>query len=200
MDMILASASPRRAELLHNLGLSFVIQPAQFDEESLRAESPFALVEALSSAKAQLVAGAHKDALVLAADTVVVLDGDILEKPKNEAEAQEMLSRLAGHWHEVYTGVSLQLGDRCHSFHEKTKVHFRPLSPQEIDAYIQTGEPFDKAGGYGIQGFGALLVDQIQGDYFNVMGLPLCALGQAMENFGLGLEQFRMHNEKPCGL
>lgn len=154
----------------------------------MTAKSPALLVEALSSAKAAKVAAeSASDALVIAADTVVVLDGTVLGKPSDISSAHTMLSSLSGKTHEVYTGVTLRQGSREVCFHERSEVQFRTLSEEEITAYIQTGEPMDKAGSYGIQGFGALLVSEIRGDYFNVMGLPLCRLGLALQNFGLTL-------------
>lgn len=188
MTVVLASASPRRSELLRNLGLSFTICPADIDEESMTAKSPALLVEALSSAKAAKVAAqSPSDALVIAADTVVVLDGTVLGKPSDPSSAHAMLSSLSGKIHEVYTGVTLRQGSHEVCFHERSEVQFRALSEEEITAYIQTGEPMDKSGSYGIQGFGALLVSEIRGDYFNVMGLPLCRLGLALQGFGLTL-------------
>ncbi len=188
MTVILASASPRRSELLRNLGLSFVICPADLDEESIQENTPSRLVEAISSAKASKVAAeSDPNALVIAADTVVVLDGVVLGKPANADAAKQMLSALSGKTHEVYTGVTLRQGVRDVCFHERSEVQFRTLSEEEIGAYLQTGEPMDKAGSYGIQGVGALLVSEIRGDYFNVMGLPLCRLGLALQDFGLNL-------------
>lgn len=188
MTVVLASASPRRSELLEKLGLSFAVRAADIDEESVLADSPEALVLALSAAKAQKVADDETpDTLVIAADTVVVLDSTVLGKPTNAASAFTMLSALSGRWHEVYTGVSVQSGDRRVAFCERSEVCFRPLSDVEIHNYIKTGEPMDKAGAYGIQGYGALLVSALRGDYFSVMGLPLCRLGQCLAEFGLDL-------------
>lgn len=190
MTVVLASASPRRSELLERLGLSFEVRAADIDEESVVAESPEALVLTLSSAKAQKVAAdCTPDTLVIAADTVVVLDSEVLGKPADEASAFSMLSALSGRWHEVYTGVSVHCGERQVQFCERSEVCFRPLSDAEIRAYIKTGEPMDKAGAYGIQGYGALLVSALRGDYFSVMGLPLCRLGQCLTEFGLDLLQ-----------
>lgn len=196
MTVVLASASPRRSELLRNLGLSFTICPADIDEESITAKSPSLLVEALSCAKAAKVAAeSASDALVIAADTVVVLDGRVLGKPSDVSSAHAMLSALSGKTHEVYTGVTLRQGSREACFHERSEVCFRTLSEEEISAYVRTGEPMDKAGSYGIQGFGALLVSEIRGDYFNVMGLPLCRLGLALGDFGLNLLTLASENK-----
>lgn len=188
MTVILASASPRRSELLRNLGLTFTICPADIDEYRIQEDTPSRLVEAISSAKASKVAAqSDGDALIIAADTVVVLEDVVLGKPINADAAKQMLSSLSGKTHEVYTGVTLRQGEREVCFHERSEVQFRPLSEEEIGAYLQTGEPMDKAGSYGIQGVGALLVSEIRGDYFNVMGLPLCRLGLALQDFGLNL-------------
>lgn len=189
MTIVLASASPRRQELLARLNLSFTVMAADLDEESITAPNPALLVETLSREKAakvsELVAGAPP---IIAADTVVVLDGVILGKPRDEAEAFSTLSALSGRVHEVYTGVTVQQGSKVHSIHEVSRVRFRPLTPEEITQYIKTKEPMDKAGAYGIQGFGALLVSGIEGDYFNVMGLPLCRLGQLLSSsFGIDI-------------
>lgn len=197
MTVILASASPRRSELLRNLGLSFAICPADIEEERIQADTPSRLVEAISSAKAaKVAASSDPDALVIAADTVVVLDGVVLGKPADADAAKQMLSALSGKTHEVYTGVTLCQGARDVCFHERSEVQFRTLSEEEIGAYLQTGEPMDKAGSYGIQGVGALLVSEIRGDYFNVMGLPLCRLGLALQDFGLNLLTLAADNRR----
>lgn len=187
MELILASGSPRRRELLETIGLGpFRVVKPVFDEGTVRAPSPAALVEALSAGKAAAVAaGEGPDALILAADTVVVLDGAILGKPAHRADARRMLSALSGREHTVYTGVTVRRGERVLTRHQATDVTFRPLTAGEIEAYLDTGEPMDKAGAYGIQGVGALLVSGIRGDYFNVMGLPVCLLGGMLSQFGL---------------
>ena len=142
----------------------------------------------LSLRKAQAVrAGADEDDLIIAADTVVALDGAILGKPEDEREAFAMLSALSGNRHRVYTGVTVLQGGRAVTEHEETQVTFRELEPDEISCYIATGEPMDKAGAYGIQGLGALLVAGIQGDYCNVMGLPVFRLGRILSGFGVDL-------------
>lgn len=189
MTVILASASPRRQALLWQMGLDFKVQAANIDEDQVQIQNPAQLVRALSLAKAQSVAKDHVDALTLAADTVVTLDGLILGKPRDEDEAFRSLRHLAGRSHEVYTGFALlhPQGHRQVLRHEVSTVHIRPLSDEEIRQYIRSGEPMDKAGAYGIQDIGALLVDNIHGDYYNVMGLPLCALSLALKEFGLDL-------------
>lgn len=187
MGIILASQSPRRRELLGRIGLTdFAVIPARGEEDMSAHLTPDKLVEALASAKAREVgAAASADDVVIAADTVVTLDGKVLGKPHSEAEAFEMLRTLSGNTHQVYTGVAVLRGERLEVAHEVTSVTFRPLTDGEIRNYIATGEPMDKAGAYGIQERGALLVEGIRGDYFNVMGLPVCKLGQMLRTFGI---------------
>lgn len=186
MRMILASGSPRRKELLGNMGFSgFTVLKPDFDEDAVTAPDPGGLVEALSAGKAEAAAREVSDpeALLLAADTVVVLDGAVLGKPRDEADAFRMLSALSGRTHRVYTGVTLRRGGEVLTGHEVSEVTFRSLTEEEIRNYIATKEPMDKAGAYGIQGLGALLVEGIRGDYFNVMGLPVCRLGTMLKQF-----------------
>ncbi|MCI9263954.1 MAG: septum formation inhibitor Maf [Oscillospiraceae bacterium] len=186
MDIILASASPRRRELLTQMGLSFRVQVSDIDEHMDRSLPPDKLVEAISAEKARAVAEqAPSHSLIIAADTVVAWNGEILGKPDSEAQAAAMLSHLSGQTHQVYTGFTLRQGDRAETRSQRTLVTFRPLTQAEIAAYVATGEPMDKAGAYGIQGLGSLLVESIQGDYFNVMGLPVCLLGQTLQHFGI---------------
>ena len=189
MNIILASSSPRRRELLAQMGIrEFSIVSPEVDEHVPGHPAPAALVEALSARKAGAVAEkAGGDDLVIAADTVVSLDGAVLGKPRDEEAAFAMLCALSGREHLVYPGVTVEQGARVLTAHEETAVRFRPLSPGEIRAYIATGEPMDKAGAYGIQGLGALLVEGIVGDYFNVMGLPVFRLGRMLGAFGLDL-------------
>ena len=189
MSIILASASPRRRELLAMLGVKDLkIIPAASEEPAPEGAAPGEAVEYISRAKALSVAelSAPGD-VVIAADTVVCLDGGLLGKPRGEAGAKEMLRRLSGRRHEVYTGVTVVRDGLAVSGHERTAVRFRPLSDGEIDAYVATGEPMDKAGAYGAQGIGALLVEGIEGDFFNVMGLPLCRLGLMLKGMGVSL-------------
>ena len=171
--LILASRSPRRAELLTRLGLEFEILPAEIDESYLGDEMPASHAERLAREKAIAIARHHSDALVIGSDTIVILDGDLLGKPQDEAEAVRMLRRLADREHQVYTAVAVVWGTRVHSAVEPVRVHFRPLDDRECEEYVATGEPMDKAGAYGIQGFGSALVESIEGDYFAVMGLPV---------------------------
>ena len=185
MKIILASQSPRRRELLERMGISeFEIIPAQGEENIVPGLTPEALVEALSRQMCLEVAAVHREALVIAADTVVAVEGRVLGKPRSKAEAEEMLSLLSGREHRVCTGLSLSQGGRLRTGHEATAVRFRPLTREEIRRYVSTGEPMDKAGAYGIQGYGCLLVEGIVGDYYNVMGLPVCRLGRMLAEFG----------------
>ena len=185
MSIILASQSPRRRQLLGQIGLDhFIVRPARGEEIMDPALSP----AQLSRQKAREVAGASDPGdLVIAADTVVAIDGRVLGKPHDREEACAMLSALSGREHTVYTGVTVCRDDRMLTQHEATQVRFRPLSPREIRAYVDSGEPMDKAGAYGVQELGALLVEGIRGDYFNVVGLPLCRLGQMLSQFGVEL-------------
>lgn len=187
MEIILASGSPRRRELLERMGIRefTVISPAA--DESLEDGAPPAeQVERLSRRKADAVAAqADPDALIIAADTVVALEGTILGKPADEEEAFRMLSALSGVRHQVYTGVTVARGGRTLTRHEVTSVDFRSLEPEEVELYIATGECMDKAGAYGIQGYGALLVEGINGDYYNVVGLPVACLAQMLKEFGV---------------
>lgn len=187
MAIILASQSPRRRQLLEQMGFTdFLIRPAQGEELADPNLDPGGLVEALSRQKAlEISASADPEDLIIAADTVVAVDGQVLGKPHSIQQAHEMLSALSGREHTVYTGVTVCRGGQVLTQHEATTVRFRPLTAQEIDAYIATGEPMDKAGSYGIQGRGALLVEGISGDYFNVVGLPVCRLGRMLTQFGV---------------
>ena len=186
MKIVLASQSPRRRQLLGQMGLEFTTQSPEIDESAFHGRDARGLVETLSREKARWVARQQTpDTLVIGADTVVVLDGAILGKPHSREEAVSMLTALSGRTHQVYTGVTLARGEDILTEHEVTAVTFRPLTAAEIDAYVQSGEPMDKAGAYGIQGLGALLAERLEGDYFNVMGLPLCRLGRMLTRFGL---------------
>ena len=189
MSIILASNSPRRRELLAQIGIrDFQILSPDVDEAVEPGLSPARMVEALSLRKARAAAGrAGAEDLIIAADTVVALDGRVLGKPRDQEEAFAMLSALSGREHRVYTGVTVLGGGQAATEHEETAVAFRALSPEEIRDYIATGEPMDKAGAYGIQGVGALLVQGIRGDYCNVVGRPLFRLGRMLSGFGVKL-------------
>lgn len=183
--IVLASASPRRRDLLTLIGIPHEVRPADIDESLLPGELPDAHAERLARAKASLLAARAPDALVVGSDTIVVVDGDILGKPRDEAEAARMLRRLAGRRHTVHTAVAVARGGRVESGVERVEVAFRPLTDADIASYVATGEPMDKAGAYGIQGFGATIVERIEGDYFAVMGLPLGRLVRLMERVGV---------------
>ena len=184
MNVILASQSPRRRELLGLTGLDFIIRVADIDETMDPGKPPFDEVSRVSRLKAQAVARKPGD-VVIAADTIVVCEGQVLGKPRNEEDAFRILSLLSGRSHEVMTGMTVLRGDEIVTHTEVTKIHFRPLHPEEIRAYIATGEPMDKAGAYGIQGGAALFADGMDGDYYNVMGLPVCRLGMILRELGL---------------
>ena len=183
--IILASGSPRRRELLTDLGIKFEIMVDNSSEVTPKNASPDEVVMTLAKNKLCNVAkNAPNDSLIIAADTVVAYNGRILGKPKDEAQAFEMLSALSGQRHSVYTGIAVgdnKTGKTVCEF-EKTDVYFRKLEDDEIKRYISTGEPMDKAGAYGIQNLGALFVEKINGDYFNVVGLPLCRLGKILKD------------------
>lgn len=177
--IILASKSPRRQELIGLITTDFVVKSAQVDETLPQGISPGKAVEYLSSIKAQPFA--NDTDIVIGADTVVAIDNTILGKPTDKNDAHRMLAMLSGKWHSVLTGVTIIKGDKNITFHQETKVKFLDLTDSEIDSYIATGEPMDKAGAYGIQGYGSLLVDRIDGDYFNVVGLPVSRLNQELK-------------------
>lgn len=193
--LILASGSPRRRELLTGLGLSFFVRPADVDESMLTRETPDEHVQRLAAAKSR--ARMAEDELVLAADTVVVIDGEVLGKPVDEAAAKQMLSTLAGRRHSVLTGVCVTAGrgDRSRVGIERSEVEISPMSEDEIDWYVDTGEPLDKAGSYAIQGLGALFVTAVSGNYTNVVGLPLPLTRSLFSDLGFDLRQFRTGRE-----
>jgi septum formation protein len=187
MKLILASTSPRRAEILHDAGFSFIVVSSAVDETPIPGEPPNELVQRLANAKAELVAArAAGPAIVLAADTVVTLDGRIFGKPRSADDARHMLENLSGRTHAVVTGVTLiRLPDaERRTFVESTLVHFAQLSAEEITRYLATEEPHDKAGGYAIQGRAGRYIPRIEGDYFNIVGLPLARVTQALADLG----------------
>ncbi len=186
-EFVLASASPRRKELLERMGLKFNIVVSDADENSVKRDLPvelyvqeLALLKAMATAK-QIIKSKNK--IIIAADTIVTLDGDILGKPKNAEDAKRMLSMLSGRAHEVLTGYCVtRMRDGtavCNTV--RTEVKFKELTEDKIQSYVESGEPMDKAGAYGIQGLGAVLIDKIDGDYFNVVGLPVSALADTLE-------------------
>ena len=174
--LILASKSPRRKELLEQAGLTFAIVPSSVDENDINISIPEKLVKTLAEAKAGDVAGVYPDSWVIGADTIVLIQGKILGKPDSTETARQMIQQLNGQIHEVFTGYAIccKTTKTCISGFEKTEVQFRNISPQEIEWYIKTDEPYDKAGGYAIQGLGSFLVKRIYGSYTNVVGLPVC--------------------------
>ena len=176
MNLILASASPRRKELLSLFGVPFQIRAADIDETMDPHAAPFDEVGRVSRLKALATARESGD-VVIAADTIVVCQGKVLGKPHDEADAKAMLRLLSGRDHQVMTGVTVLSDDRCVTFTEVTDLHFRQLTDKEIARYVASGEPMDKAGSYGIQGGAALFCTGMTGDYYNVMGLPVCRLG-----------------------
>jgi len=179
MELILASQSPRRKELLGLFRLPFTVRVADIDETMDPALSPAREVARVSEKKARAVERGPED-IVIAADTIVVLGDRVLGKPSDEKQAEEMLTALSGRDHQVMTGLTVLRGHRALTATEITDIHFRPLSPGEIRRYIATGEPMDKAGAYGIQGGAALFAEKMNGDYYNVMGLPVCRLWQML--------------------
>ena len=186
MKLILASASPRRSELLKKMGLNFTVQPSNTEESPTPGLTPQQEVMELSLQKAQAVYRTlSEEAVVLSADTVVVLDDKILGKPKDPRDAKQMLLALSGRTHCVLTGVTVMGPKGTKTCCEETQVYFRPLSLREIDAYIATNEPMDKAGAYGIQGYAGLFVEKLVGDYYNVVGLPVCRTGLMLRDAGI---------------
>jgi septum formation protein len=182
--LILASKSPRRVQLLQMLGLEFEVRPADVEESRAAGELPAAYAERLARDKAAAIAVAQADAVVIGSDTVVVVDDEVLEKPRDETEAVAMLMRLQGRAHEVATGIALAYRGEARTGVERVAVTFRPFSERTARAYAATGEPLDKAGAYGIQGFGAALVEGIEGDFFAVMGLPVARLIAMLAELG----------------
>jgi len=187
--IILASASPRRKELLEKIGLRFEVEPSNYEEDMHSGLEPHEFAQKISLEKAKVVASKHKNSIVIAADTFVVFGGKILGKPHTEKEAREMLKAISGKSHSVITGFSIiDTGEnKTLSKSVETKIYIRKLTLAKIDAYVKSKEPLDKAGAYAIQGLGAVFVEKIEGDYFNVIGLPLSALTEALKEFGINI-------------
>jgi len=193
-DFILASASPRRRQLLHQLGLSFRVVPSMVQETNLKEMEPHHHAAYFAEAKAREVAGRHPHQWVLAADTIVVLGQELVGKPADLNTAAAMLSRLSGREHLVITGIYLvhKQTDISESNWVETKVFMKQLTPDEIEGYLRTGEPMDKAGAYGIQGIGGCLIQRIEGSYSNVVGLPLCETVELLRRYGVA-DPFRKY-------
>lgn len=197
MKLILASASPRRQELLKLITEEFEVRPVDADE-TLPAGMPLELAPSyLADLKAQAAAKLYPDDLVIGCDTIVVLEDEIMGKPKNREDAFQMLRRLSGETHTVMTGTALYFNGKSTVFTTETRVTFYKLTDDEISAYLDTGEPYDKAGSYGIQGKGALLVRQIEGDYYNVVGLPVAALARALAQFRRSVAHPKIQLRRP---
>lgn len=185
LPLVLASASPRRSDVLTMLGLSFDVVPADVEERRSRDETPEDYVDRLSREKALAVSPAHPGALKIAGDTIVVFRGDVLEKPADRAEAVAMLTALSGRAHWVYSGLALAWNGRVVSRVARSRVFFREFGRRFTDSYVETGEPLDKAGAYGIQGYGSTMVRAIEGDYFTVVGLSVAAFVDLLPELGL---------------
>ena len=184
--IVLASKSPRRRELLEKLGLDFTVMTEDIDETMDPAVPLEREIQRVSEAKARAVRSrVGPEDIIISADTVVCAHGGRLGKPADEEDAKRMLRMLSGRVHAVVSGLCVLQGDRCETASVITSLHFRPLTEREIDAYVASGEPMDKAGAYGIQGLAAIFVDNLDGDYYNVMGLPLCALAEMLKDFGV---------------
>ena len=187
--IILASTSPRRKALLEQIGLKFTVDARVKEDTGLVGLEPKELVKQVSLKKAQSVASHHPDAVIIAADTIGLIEGRIIGKPHSKNDARTMLGLLSGKAHTVITGFTVLdiLSHKSISRSVETTVYMKRMTALEIEAYVNTGEPLDKAGGYAIQGLGAVLVEKIEGDYFNVMGLPLCALSETLKEFGVNV-------------
>jgi nucleoside triphosphate pyrophosphatase len=185
--LILASQSPRRNYLLTQAGLTFDVIPSAFDESSVPLTDPEIYVQTLAEAKAGEIAASHPESWIIGADTIVLIDGDILGKPETLNQARDMLNRLSGQIHQVLTGYAICCRAKNHLFVDTvtTDVHFKKLSPEEVEWYIHTEEPFDKAGAYAIQGLGTFLVRRVNGSYTNVVGLPVCEVIEYLIRVGV---------------
>ena len=187
--IILASASPRRKVLLEKIGLIFEVEPSNYEEDIPLRLEPHEFARNISLEKGKIVASKHKNSIVIAADTFIVFGGQILGKPHTEKDAREMLEAISGKYHSVITGFSIiDTGkNKTLSKSVETKVYIRNLTLSEIDAYVKSREPLDKAGAYAIQGLGSVFVEKIDGDYYNVVGFPLSALTEALKEFGINI-------------
>lgn len=188
-QLILASSSPRRQELLSQLNIPFIVKKPRVDEEGIIINDPIEKVKKLALLKARDIPLKDRD-LVLSADTIVTYNGDIFEKPKNQADAYQMIQTLSGRKHEVITAVAIRTLEKEHIFTESTSVYFYQLSEEAISAYVKTNEPYDKAGAYGIQGLARIFVKKIDGDYFNVVGLPIASVVKHLACFDFPVDQY----------
>ncbi|MFC1864266.1 Maf family protein [Chloroflexota bacterium] len=187
--IILASASPRRKALLEKIGLIFEVEPSNYEEDMPLSLEPHDFAQKISLEKGKVVASKHKNSIVIAADTFIVFGGQILGKPHTEEDAREVLEAISGKCHSVITGFSIiDTGkNKTLSKSVETKVYIRKLTLAEINTYVKSGEPLDKAGAYAIQGLGSVFVEKIDGDYYNVVGFPLSALTEALKEFGINI-------------
>jgi septum formation protein len=184
-QIILASKSPRRKQILEQVGLDFTVEVSDFDETQIKFKTPQEMVKKLSLEKAKIIAKKNPNAIIIGADTDVVLNNEILGKPKSKQDAVRILKLLSGKAHEVITGFTVISGNKVVTKHVTSKVKFKKLTDAEIKAYVKTGEPMDKAGGYGIQEKGGLFIEDIQGDYSNIVGLPIFAVSEVLKQFGV---------------
>lgn len=189
LKLVLASSSPRREEILEQLNLKFTIVPSKIDEENFKSSDPVELVKLLAAEKAKSVSNLVEDAIIIAADTVVVHNDQILGKPNGKLDAKKMLKKLSADQHQVITGIAVlnSSSGESHLDHNITEVKMTALSEQEINSYVDKGEPLDKAGSYAIQGFGGLFVEEIRGSYYSVMGLPIHQLAKLLDKFNYGI-------------
>ena len=183
--IILASKSPRRKQILEQVGLDFTVEISDFDETQIKFKTPQEMVKKLSLEKAKIIAQKNPNAIVIGADTDVFLNGEILGKPKSKQDAVRILKLLSGKVHEVVTGFTVISDKKSITKHVTSKVKFKKLTEAEIKAYVATGEPMDKAGGYGIQDKGGVFIENIEGDYFNIVGLPIFAVSEVLKKFGV---------------
>jgi len=185
--IILASQSPRRKKILEQIGLDFKVVISDFDETKIRFKTPQEMVEKLSLGKAKTIAKKYPNSIIIGADTTVIFKSEIIGKPKSKEDAVRILRLLSGNTHEIVTGFTVLKGNKSITKHVTSRVKFKKLTEDEIKAYVATGEPMDKAGGYGIQEKGGLFMENIQGDYFNVVGLPIFAVAKALKKFGVDI-------------
>lgn len=189
LKLVLASASPRREEILKKLKLKFTVVPSKLDESKFKTDSPTKLVETLALEKAKSVSKLVEDVIIIAADTVVVADGEILAKPKDKKEAKKMLQKLSSNQHQVMTGLAVlnSVSGKYYVEHNITDVKIAALTEKEIDKYIEKEEVLDKAGSYAIQGLGAIFIEEIKGSYYSVMGMPVHQLAKLLNKFNYGI-------------